>query len=159
MNSHLSLRHHTGYAIMIRMERPMCLCGIQLKVDFKELRVFPREEQLGGGREGKQLRFLVEPPPAGAGGSPQQRDLPGLLTRDTSFFTVARNRFPPPAGAGGCQGAGLPHESGIEQQYRRHYLFAFPAPPFFPDFDRYSMNDLSSAAPSSERSKSSTPIS
>ena len=49
----------------------------------------------------------VEPPPAGAGGSPQHRDLPELLTRDASFFTVARKRFPPPAGAGGCQGAGF----------------------------------------------------
>jgi hypothetical protein len=37
----------------------------------------------------------VEPPPAGAGGSPEQRDLPELLTRDASLFTVARKRFPP----------------------------------------------------------------
>ena len=54
----------------------------------------------GGQRE-------VEPPPAGAGGSHEQRDLPGLLTRDYSLLPVARKRFPPPAGAGGCQGAGL----------------------------------------------------
>ncbi|OGW40800.1 MAG: hypothetical protein A2010_13045 [Nitrospirae bacterium GWD2_57_9] len=51
-------------------------------------------------RSFKGKDFLVEPPPAGAGGSPQHRDLPELLTRDASFFTVARKRFPPPAGAG-----------------------------------------------------------
>ncbi len=44
---------------------------------------------------GKATGRRVEPPPAGAGGSPQQRDLPELLTRDASFFTVARKRFPP----------------------------------------------------------------
>ncbi len=50
---------------------------------------------------------LVEPPPAGAGGSHKQRDLPELLTRDDTILQVARKRFPPPAVAGGIQGAGL----------------------------------------------------
>jgi hypothetical protein len=58
-------------------------------------------------------RTAVEPPPAGAGGSPQHRDLPELFTRGPSFFTVARKRFPPPAGAGGCQGAGWLKREGI----------------------------------------------
>ncbi len=64
----------------------------------------------------------VEPPPAGAGGSPQYRDLPPapsvlrlrqrecrveLLTREAFVFVVARKRFPPPARAGGCKGAGF----------------------------------------------------
>jgi molybdopterin-containing oxidoreductase family iron-sulfur binding subunit len=64
----------------------------------------------------------VEPPPAGAGGSLKQRDLPGLLNRADPAVPGASKRIPPPAGlapdaherlprnvrgAGGFQVAGL----------------------------------------------------
>jgi hypothetical protein len=51
---------------------------------------------------------LVEPPPASRlVGTLDERDLPGLLSRDDTILQVARKRSPPPAGAGGFQGAGL----------------------------------------------------
>ncbi len=65
----------------------------------------------------RSFAFQVEPPPAGAGGFHEQRDLPELFTRDRSVLLVAWKRFPPPAGAGGCQGAGLPSQSPFVQAF------------------------------------------
>jgi threonylcarbamoyladenosine tRNA methylthiotransferase MtaB len=88
----------TGCYAETRADEVKNIPGVDLVIGNDDKSAIPR----------RFLSSLVEPPPAGAGGSPQQRDLPELLTRDASFFTVARKRFLPPAGAGGCQGAGSP---------------------------------------------------